>query len=200
MQSAQKRKQFQARNTALEMLQDRGYVVPDVHFKFTFEEFLNIGFYDIYIPNKDESEYTYVHFSKQDKQLTINNLKNIYSNILEETDNIYVHVILILNDAPNSAVKTALKSTDFTNIEYFLYDDLVINITKHAIMPRFDIVKDPKEIKVILARYNATKQQLPKFLSTDPIPKYFNAKSGTIFRIGAKSATVGEAIRYRIVR
>lgn len=200
MQSAEKRKQFQARNTTLEMLQDRGYVVPDIHFEFTFEEFLNIGFYDIYIPNKDESEYTYVHFSKNDKQLTINNLKNIYSNILEETDNIYVHVILILNDAPNSAVKTALKSTDFANIEYFLYDDLVINITKHAIMPRFDIVKDSEEIKVILDRYNATKQQLPKFLSTDPIPKYFNAKSGTIFRISAKSATVGEVIRYRIVR
>jgi DNA-directed RNA polymerase I, II, and III subunit RPABC1 len=200
MQSVQKRKQFQARNTTLEMLQDRGYVIPEKHFDFTFEEFLNIGFYDIYIPNEDESEYTYIHFSKQDKQLTINNLKNIYSNILEETDNIYVHVILILNDEPNSAVKTALKSADFSNIEYFLYEDLIINITKHAIMPRFEIVKDADEVKTILKRYNATKQQLPKFLSTDPIPKYFNAKSGTIFRIAAKSATVGEAIRYRIVR
>lgn len=200
MQSAQKRKQFQARNTVLEMLQDRGYVVPDVHFEFTFEEFLNIGFSDIYIPNKDESEYTYVHFSKQEKQLTINNLKNIYANILEETDNIYVHVILILNDEPNSIVKTSLKGADHSNIEYFLYNDLNINITKHAIMPRFEIVSDSDEIKKILTRYNATKQQLPKFLATDPIPKYFNAKSGTIFRIAAKSATVGEAIRYRIVR
>lgn len=200
MQSAQKRKQFQARNTTLEMLQDRGYVVPDVHFEFTFEEFLNIGFYDIYIPNKDESEYTYVHFSKQEKQLTINNLKNIYANILEETDNIYVHVILILNDEPNSIVKTSLKTPDFANIEYFLYDDLLINITKHKIMPRFEIVDDPEDIKTILTRYNATKQQLPKFLATDPVPKYFNAKSGTIFRISAKSSTVGEAVRYRIVR
>ena len=56
------------------------------------------------------------------------------------------------------------------------------------------------EINDILTKYNATKQQLPKFLSTDPIPKYFNAKPGTIFKILSKSATVGEAVRYRIVR
>jgi DNA-directed RNA polymerase I, II, and III subunit RPABC1 len=200
MQSIQKKNQFQARKTVLEMLQDRGYVIPKEHFDFTFEEFLNIGFYNIYISNSDESEYTYIYFSKLDKQLTISNLKNIYSNILEETDNIYVHVIFILNDEPNSAVKTALKSADYSNIEYFLYTDLIINITKHSIMPKFEIIKDEEEVKTILKRYNATKQQLPKFLPTDPIPKYFNAKSGTIFRIYAKSATVGKAVRYRIVR
>lgn len=200
MQSIHKRKQFQARNTILEMLQDRGYEIPKKHFDFTFEEFLNIGFYNIYISNIDESEYTYIYFSNQDKQLTINNLKNIYSNILEETNNIHVHVIFILNDEPNTAVKTALKSKDYSNIEYFLYEELIINITKHSIMPRFEIIKDPDEVKTILNRYNATKQQLPKFLSSDPIVKYFNAKPGTIFRIFSKSATVGEAVRYRIVR
>lgn len=199
MQSQEKKDLFSARKTVLEMLEDRNYVVPKKHFDFTFEEFLNIGFYDIYLPNKDESEYTYVHFSKQDKQLTINNLKNLYSNILEETDNIYVHIILILNDEPNSAVKTALKTSEYSNIEYFLYGNLKTNFMKHEIMPpKVEIISDKKEIEELLKRYNAKKQQFPKFLATDPIPRYFNAKPGTIFRIYPRK--VFEELRYRIVR
>lgn len=200
MQSTQKHKQFQARNTVLEMLQDRGYVIPKKEFDFTFEQFLEIGFYDLYVANEDKTEWTYVHFSKHEKQLTISNLKDIYQSILEETENLTAHVIMILNEKPNSSVKSALATPEYSMLEYFLYLDMVINITKHELMPKFRIINDHTELKVILDRYNATKQQLPKFLSTDPVPRYYNAKSGTVFEITVKSPTVGNSVRYRVVR
>lgn len=200
MQNTQKHKQFQARNTVLEMLQDRGYVIPEKEFDFTFEQFLEIGFYDLYVANEDETEWTYVHFSKHEKQLTISNLKDIYQSVLKETENLTAHVIMILNEGPNSSVKSALATPEYSMLEYFLYSDLVINITKHELMPKFRIIDDQKELKVILDRYNATKQQLPKFLTTDPVPRYYNAKSGTVFEITVKSPTVGNSVRYRVVR
>lgn len=200
MYSTIKKKQYNARNTVLEMLQDRGYEVPKEQFEFTYKDFLEIGFQNIYISNPEGTKWVYVFFSKQEKAFTITNLKETYAEILEETDNINVHIILMLNEEPNSSVKTELSGSKYTGVEYFKYSDLEMNITKHEIMPRYEEMKDKEEIERVLKLYNARKQELPKILSTDPLAKYYNAKPGTMFRTFIKSPSVGETVEYRLVR
>ena len=59
---------------------------------------------------------------------------------------------------------------------------------------------DEKEKKELLIKYKCTVNQLPKIFKTDPISRYFGAKTGDIFRIYRNSCSVGEKIGYRYVK
>ena len=48
--------------------------------------------------------------------------------------------------------------------------------------------------------YKITSAEIPKMLTSDPVARYYNAKSGDIFRIVGISETQKDRISYRIVR
>ncbi len=72
------------------------------------------------------------------------------------------------------------------------------DILKHELVPQHEIVSK-KEGDAVLKKYNVTKGQLPKILSTDPVVKMIKAETGDILKITRKSRTAGTSIFYRVV-
>ncbi len=56
-----------------------------------------------------------------------------------------------------------------------------------------------KEVQRLLERYNISKKQLPKMLSSDPVAKALDLKPGDVVKITRKSRSAGESVYYRCV-
>lgn len=73
------------------------------------------------------------------------------------------------------------------------------DILKHNLVPEHVILSD-EEAEEVLNKYNITEDELPKILTSDPVVKAIDAKSGDILKITRKSETAGIFEAYRIVR
>jgi DNA-directed RNA polymerase I, II, and III subunit RPABC1 len=51
---------------------------------------------------------------------------------------------------------------------------------------------------MVLRKYRAKEQQLPKILVTDPMAKYLGARKGNLVKIIRDSTTAGEYVVYRL--
>ena len=67
----------------------------------------------------------------------------------------------------------------------------------HFLTPKMEIMKK-EEVKKLLEELNATHEQLPKMLISDPAAKALKAKAGDVIKIYRKDAT-GEYLYYRLV-
>ena len=86
------------------------------------------------------------------------------------------------------------------DIEYYDINNLMINITKHEIMPKFEVYDtDDKKKEIIEMLDNTNPKIFPKMLINDPIAKYYNLKIGDILKIKRTSPLSGETISFRIV-
>jgi len=66
------------------------------------------------------------------------------------------------------------------------------DVPKHEIVPK-------EEVEGVLKKYNATFEQLPYILTTDPVVLELQAKPGDLIRIGRESKTAGSSVYYRLV-
>ena len=73
-----------------------------------------------------------------------------------------------------------------------------IDPLKHALVPKHEILKE-EELKKALSKFNVSKKQLPKILSTDIVVKNLKAKPGDVLKITRKSETADESEFYRVV-
>jgi DNA-directed RNA polymerase subunit H (RpoH/RPB5) len=66
----------------------------------------------------------------------------------------------------------------YKNIEIFTKEYIILNILEHNLQPEFQFI-DEKELENL----NIKKNQFPRMLSTDPVAKYLNLKSGDIIKV-----------------
>ncbi|CAH6421825.1 DNA-directed RNA polymerase subunit RPB5 [uncultured virus] len=104
--------------------------------------------------------------------------------------------IIIVKDISKKALQYVFNN--FTNTEIFLEKELMINIIDHVLVPKHEILED-NDAKEVLTKYNAKKRNMPKILSSDPIARYFNMKSGQICKIIRPSEKSGLTVSYRLV-
>jgi DNA-directed RNA polymerase I, II, and III subunit RPABC1 len=192
---------YKVRQTLLEMIEDRGYFVPDIE-KITFEQFVikydnkNI---DIYIKNDENSKIFYIHFHNENKNFSKSDLKNIMQKIISTYGDENINLILLLKEKENSAVSKELSKDMYKNVEIFLKKNMIFNVTKHIYVPQHILLNKEEELE-LLEKYNTTKGKLPKLSKTDPIAKYYGMKNDQICKIIRKSPEVGEYVYYRLVR
>ena len=191
---------FKVRQTVLEMLEDRGYTIPEYE-KVSFEQFIikyNNKALDIYINDDTLNKKIYVYFHNEVKNFSKSDLK-IMQKVVDQYQDEDINLILILRDKENSAVTKELNKEAYKNVEIFLKKNMIFNITHHVFVPKHIILNNGEE-KELLEKYNTTKGKLPKISKTDPIAKYYGMKTNQICKIIRRSPEVGEYFYYRLVR
>jgi DNA-directed RNA polymerase I, II, and III subunit RPABC1 len=192
---------YKVRKTVLEMLFDRGYIIPEIE-NITFEEFVikyNNKNIDIYINDEIKDKKICVYFHNEIKNFSKNDLKTVMQNIISKYNDQNIILILVLKEKENSAVSKELNKETYKNVEVFLRKNMIFNITKHVYVPKHIVLTNEEE-QDVLDKYYITKNKLPKLLRSDPIAKYYGMKSDQICKIIRKSPEVGEYIYYRLVR
>jgi len=116
------------------------------------------------------------------------------------SDNNFSSGIFITQENPNAAALRAFEPLleQGVRAEQFKEEDLLVNITKHELVPKHILLSD-EEKKVLLDRYRLRETQLPRIQSTDPVAKYLGLRRGQVVKIIRKSETAGRYASYRWV-
>ena len=201
MEFKEKEELYKCRMTVLEMISDRGYLIPDME-KISFEIFnqkydnKNI---DIYMEDKENDKKFYVYFHNESKSFSKSELKTVIQKVMGEYNDPEISMILILKEKENSAVSKELTKDMYKNVEIFIKRNMLFNISHHTFVPKHIVLTKEQE-KELLEKYNTSKSKLPKLLHTDPMAKYYNMRHDQICKIIRKSPEVGESISYRVIR
>jgi len=192
---------FKVRRTVLEMIADRGYIIPEVE-NITFEQFTakyNNKNIDIYINDEFKNKKIYVHFHNEVKNFSKKDLDNIMQKVITTYNDENINLILLIKEKENSAVTKELSKEAYKNVEVFLKKTMIFNVTHHIFVPKHILLTKDEE-NDLLIKYNTVKGKLPKLSKSDPIAKYYGLKSDQVCKIIRKSPEVGESIYYRLVR
>jgi len=189
------------RKTVLEMIADRGFIIPEVE-DITFEQFTakyNNKNVDIYINDETQNKKIYVHFHNETKNFSKKDLDNVMQKVITTYNDESIKLILIIKEKENSAVTKELSKETYKNVEVFLKKNMVFNVTHHVFVPKHVLLNKEEEDE-LLTKYNTVKSKLPKLSKSDPIAKYYGLKTDQVCKIIRKSPEVGESIYYRLVR
>jgi DNA-directed RNA polymerases I, II, and III subunit RPABC1 len=198
-------KLWKSRNTILEILEDRGFEIPDSD-KLTQEEFIDWAGNDdektirnamTLLYEKEDEEKILVYWPIEPSLGT--NVKMIYKEMVEK--NIKKSIIVINTKVTSQSNKFI---RDIAKLNYILYiytlAETQFNITKHRLVPQH-IICTPSEKKKLLTDYSINTKQLPCIKSSDVMIRHLGAKKDQIIRIIRDSETQPgyKTISYRVV-
>lgn len=180
---------YKSVNTIIEMLNDRGIKQPLLDAgqinEFIAKQNNKIGFE---IVLGDDIRLVYYLSNK----FKWSELKKFF-----EDETKYKLTIIVVRE---KITQNNMKQLAAIDMEYqvFLLKELQYNITKHELVPKHELIKDPQDVKNILEQFSLkSKHQLPIILKSDPMAKWLNLKSGDIVKISRPSPTSGHYIAYR---
>ena len=105
--------------------------------------------------------------------------------------------VIIIHDKVNAIITNTISSMEDT-IQLFSEDELMIDITKHAFVPKFYKLSD-QEKQDLVEYYNTPEKNFPAFFHKDAIVRYYDWKIGDMIRIERNNGTNNPDLYYRIV-
>lgn len=197
MDNKDKIRLFKIRTTILEMIEDRGYNIPDEIKSIKQDEFNAMIVNDDLELYLDESNI-FVYFYNKQKLFGKKELKEIVETA-KETYNDDVNVILVLNKYNNSAVEKEISNPLYNNVEYFTNIQLTFNITKNYLQPAFKLLTGEEKDEILTKYKSKTTDIFPIMSKTDPIAKYYRMKPGDLCKITRSCPTAGVSVIYRAI-
>lgn len=197
------RQKYNARLTVIEMLEDRGYIVPKEYKEVdldTYRYLYNNKNIDMFVDkHKTEDKKIYV-------KCTFSNLKpSIIKDYIHEIEETYIHnpedkLLFILNDKPNNSILKIPLDPEYNRVEINWIDNLQFNITKHRLVPKHELLEQT-DLEILMEKYQITNlTQFPVILKTDAIIKYYDFKPGNVCKITRPSPTSLNHVYYRYIK
>ncbi|CAI9099696.1 OLC1v1036556C1 [Oldenlandia corymbosa var. corymbosa] len=200
--SLESHRYYLSRRTVLEMLRDRGYAIPDAEIELSLQ-----GFRDYYGEDPDVSRLRISASHKDDPNqkimvifsgpgaVKVNTVREIGSDIMNK--GALSRLMLIVQKQPTSQATKALELFPF-KVEVFRITDLLVNITKHILKPKHQLLT-PAEKQNLLEKYNVEEKQLPRMLQKDAIAQYYGLQKGQVVKITYSSEATETRVTYRCV-
>ncbi|EZG55401.1 putative DNA-directed RNA polymerase II [Gregarina niphandrodes] len=198
------RRFWRCRKTCCEMLEDRGYIVSQHEKNEAFPDFMRrfdeanrqrgqmllLGSL-----RTDENQKILVYFSDEPKKTGVRPIKEL-SDKMEERG-ISSAILVALNSMTAFARNAIAELAPQRHIEYFMEAELLVNITRHELVPRHIPLSD-EEKEELLAQYKIRDIMLPRILPTDPVARYFGLRRGQVVKIIRPSESAGRFVTYRL--
>lgn len=109
------------------------------------------------------------------------------------------HSGIFITQTPISPSAVRLLTTlDKRICEHFQESDLLVNITRHELVPKHVLLSAEEKAR-LLDRYRLKESQLPRIQFSDPISRYLGLRRGQVVKIIRKSETAGRYASYRWV-
>lgn len=204
MEDNELKRLWRSRITILEILEARGYNVPESD-KLSYEEFKEWAGEDDEKVIRNAMKLTY---QKKEEKIMVywpveinlgTNVKIIYNEMVETS---IKKVIIVINTKvtpqSNKFIRDIAKIGFIMDI--YTLSETQFNITKHRLVPEH-VVCTLAEKKKVLADYSITTTQLPQIKSHDVMVRHLGAKKGQLIKIIRDSETQPgyKTISYRIV-
>eukprot|EP01069_Polyplicarium_translucidae_P001264 Polyplicarium_translucidae@DN1603_c0_g1_i1.p1 len=186
------------------MLEDRAYTVGQEK-QETYEEFLarfeqnefqRSRMLLVASRKSDPSDKIVAYFSDQTTKTGVKPIRDLVDKMEERS---IQRAILVTQNVLTPFAKDAIfESAPQHIIENFLEAELLVNITKHELVPRH-VPLTNEEKAALLQKYKIQVHQLPRIQQTDPVSRYFGMSKGQVFKIIRPSETAGRYVTYRLV-
>jgi len=187
---------FKIRHTVLEMLADRGHVIPDEIKDVSHDEFNAMCDNDateFYIKGDND---IFVFFYTKQKLFGKKELKEIVETT-KETYNDEIKILFIVNKHNHSAVEKEISNPLYNNVEYFTNKQMTFNITKNYLVPKHELLNTEEKAEILRKYKSKTIDIFPIMFKTDPIARYYRMKDGDLCKITRPCPTSGISVVYR---
>lgn len=186
---------YQSFSVILEMLEARGYNISSVRESYSPLELSNIyaNASPILIECSEDKTrkvklFYFNHFQFK------KHMKNFK---FQEEDPLVLHILVVTEKINHTILKSSIVyKTHKLKCQLFYIGETMINISKHILVPKHEILSKKEEQKV-LTEYMSTKTQLPWILKNDPMAKFMGLETGQIVKITNASPTNGIYVSYR---
>lgn len=188
--------------TCLEMLHDRKYVVLEDELTMSKDGFRE-KFGDE--PRKDDvtllssrqedpTDQIFVFFPDEQK-VGVKTIKTFAERMRNE--GVFRAIMVTQANLTPFAKQCLTEMAPKYSIEVFQEQELLINITKHVLVPKHQVLT-PDEKRTLLDRYKVKDTQLPRIQFNDPVARYYGMSKGQVVRIVRPSETAGRYVTYRL--
>ncbi|TKY62687.1 DNA-directed RNA polymerase V subunit 5A [Spatholobus suberectus] len=213
--STESHRYYLSRRTTLEMLRDRGYSVPSHEIDLSLSEFREMHGQS---PDPDRLRLSLTHATNPSKRVSIptqrvslsasvlvifcgtgvvkvTDIRNIAGQIVNR-DTLTGLILIVQNHITSQALK-AVNLFSF-KVEIFQITDLLVNITKHVLKPKHQVLTD-RQKQNLLKKYNIEEKQLPRMLQTDAIARYYGLERGQVVKVTYSGEITQMHVTYRCV-
>lgn len=193
---------YRIRRTSLEMLNDRGYIVNSEELNMTRDDFQGRFGDDprrddmtLLNPKQDDPTEQIFVFYPEDLKVGVKTIKT-YAERMRNEGVSRAMMVTIANITP-FARQCLQEMAQKYYIETFEEKELLINITKHVLVPDHRLMSK-EEKRQLLERYKVKETQLPRIQFADPVARYYGLQRGDVVRIVRPSETAGRYVTYRL--
>jgi len=142
----------------------------------------------------DPSVQMYVFFHKEAK-VGVKDIREYTERM--ERDRVFRAILVVMKDLTPSGRKGLEVIQSHFRLEWFLENELQVNITEHILVPKHEVLTS-EEKRALLTRYKLKPSQLPRILWKDPVARYFGLQNGQVVKITRPSETAGRYVSYRL--